>query len=54
MGKIIALLFILSFASCRKEYTCGDGKIYKQGSYEFERISKTQTISYNGNIYMCY
>lgn len=50
----MAFLLVL-FSACKKEYTCNNGAVYKQGSKEYYILKSGQTLTdNNGQKLNCY
>lgn len=56
MKKIFFLLLVAcSIGSCKKEYTCDNGQVYRKGSIQYEQLKRGETITdYNGQELHCY
>jgi hypothetical protein len=56
MKKAI-LFFVVVFAlsGCKKEYTCSNGSVYKNGTIQYEQLKRGEIITdYNGQEIHCY
>lgn len=55
MKKLIYVVIALAFASCKKEYTCNNGAVYKKGSFQYDQLQKGQTLTdINGQELQCH
>lgn len=55
MKKLIIALFVLSFASCKKEFTCDNGEVITRSDHRFNELMKGQTVTdMNGAEIRCY
>lgn len=56
MKKILlAFVFSALLTSCKKEYTCDNGQVYKKGTIQYEQLKRGETITdYNGQELHCY
>ncbi len=56
MKKILLMLFgIISISSCKQEYNCDNGQVFKKGTPQYNEIKQTGTYTdYNGQEIHCY
>lgn len=56
MKKVIMfVIVVLSVSSCKKEFTCSNGKSYTKGTIQYEQLKRGETITdYNGKELHCF
>jgi len=56
MKKVILFFVIVcAVSSCKKEYTCSDGKTYGKGTIQYQQLKNGTTITdYSGQELHCF